>query len=192
MANVESNSIRIFPSTDRGSNTNAYLDNFVTEYNLSSIVNKLLKSSGVSANTERGFLITTSLSYPTQVLEFNIAGYFITTTPEAILNGLNGTTPETGAETAYENFVRFSVRSNKVVAEISIMTNVGNYQYSQIGGQDGVNINDSDSGLGGTAPITYTLPIFNVSGTSGSYEYDGLCEESKLRFNNINIDDGVL
>ena len=189
MANVESNSIRIFPSTDRGSNTNAYLDNFVTEYNLSSIVNKLLKSSGVSANTERGFLITTDSIGSSGIIEFNIAGYFVSTTPEAILKGLNGATPETGAETAYENFVRFSVDDNKVIAEISIITNDGNYQYSQIGGQDGVAI---DTSIGDDSVTTYTLPIFNVSGEQGTYAYTSLCAESKLRFTNINIDDGEL
>lgn len=188
MANVESNSIRIFPSTDRGSNTNAYLDNFVTEYNLSSIVNKLLKSSGVSANTERGFLITTDSISADDTIEFNIAGYFISTTPSAIINSLNG-----GADTnTYENFVRFSVNGIRVIAEISIINNNATYQYSQIGGQDGVSLSDSESGLTGDSVTIYTLPIFYVSGSEGSYEYVALCEESKLRFTNINIDDGIL
>ena len=209
MSNVESNLIRIFPSTDRGSNTNAYLDNFITEYNLSSVVNKLLKyrvsNINVETGAETGFLITMpgdvkqdGGSYDSSVIEFNIGGYYVTTTIGAILRSLNGVTPETGAETAYENFVRFYVNGGKVVAKITILPNKSKYQYSQIGGQDGVDIDNNEASLGDinadddATPVTYSLPIFNVSGGKGTYAYTSLCAESKLRFTNINIDDGVL
>lgn len=214
MSNIESNLIRIFPSTDRGSGTNAYLDNFITEYNLSSVVNKLLKyrASNINVETgaETGFLITMpgdvkqdGGSYDSSVIEFNIGGYYVTTTIGAILDSLNGVVPESlpdgmTAETAYENFVRFYVNGGKVVAKITILPNKSKYQYSQIGGQDGVGIDNDEASLGDinveddAEPFEYSLPIFNVSGTQGTYAYTSLCAESKLRFTNINIDDGVL
>ena len=195
MSNIESNKIRIFPSTSRGADIPAYGDNFVTEYNLSSIVNKLLRDSGTTAMTESGFLITTSNDISSNVsdtvLEFNIGGYFVTTTIGDVLNSLN-TDSSGSVGTSYENFVRFSIISSKVYAQATQYgaEDNSNVAYWKLQGEDGVGISDSPSTS--SSAITYSLPIFNVSGTSGSYAYVSLCDESKLRFNNINIDDGEI
>ena len=71
------NKIRIFPSSNRDVNTDRYGDNFVTEYNLSSLINKLIDTSAqgfvISTSTKK---LATDTTY-TAPAEFNIAGYFI-------------------------------------------------------------------------------------------------------------------
>ena len=79
---ISKGNIRIFPSSNRGVDSGQFGNNFATEYNLSSIVNKLLSQYIGGKN---GFLIS---SYPEdddeltednkkKPAEFNIAGYFI-------------------------------------------------------------------------------------------------------------------
>lgn len=175
--NVLSNSIRIFPSSGRSSDTNRYGDNFVTEYNLSSIVNKLLQP-GLS-----GFIISDSTgSNYDGVAEFNIHGYFISVDSwNSIINAATGAA--TGGNN-YQNFVTFSLKgANQIVATIRI-NSAGELSYNNLVGSDGVSADSSNSG--GTP---YTLSLLRRRSTGSNWYLD---PSSKLRLTNFAIDDGVL
>ena len=118
-----SNSIRIFPSSNRSSNSGHYTDNFVTEYNLSSIVNKLLLQgynkngtptsivyNGVSVPIN-GFIISDNPTATT--IDFNINGYFINVSRSDILNAI-GSEKITPSETLYQDFIWFEEINNRV------------------------------------------------------------------------------
>ena len=181
--NVLSNEIRIFPSSKRTTASGHYGDNFVTEYNLSSIINKLLYQTGASTNSQNGFLITTKVSNPTtDNIEFNIGGYFVTAPISAIINAINN--DSSGGDTAYQNFVTFSVDDNVVSASINIIDGADEEEaYRYMGGGDKVSA--SAVTPEGT---TITLPVMKVTGSP--YSFSGLYTESKLRLTNFAIDDG--
>ena len=180
--NVLSNDTRIFPSSRRTDSSGHYGDNFVTEYNLSSIINKLLYQEGASTNSQNGFLITTNPSDDN--IEFNIGGYFVTAPKSAILNAINN--DSSGGDTAYQNFVTFSVADNVVSASINIIDGANSEEaYRYMSGSDAVSA--SETTPSGTK---ITLPIMRVSGSP--YEFSGLYTESKLRLTNFAIDDGTL
>ena len=183
--NVLSNEIRIFPSSKRATTSGHYGDNFVTEYNLSSIINKMLYQTGASTNSQNGFLITTNINSENpneDNIEFNIGGYFVTAPIGAIINAINN--DSSGGDTAYQDFVTFSVSDNVVNASINIVDGANSEEaYSYMGGSDGVSASE-------TTPYgtTITLPIMRVTGSP--YEFNGLYTESKLRLTNFAIDDG--
>ena len=180
MSNVESNQIRIFPSSNRTAGNNG--TNFLTEYNLSSIVNKLLMPyNGANSN---GFLITTDIN--DNYIEFNIGGYFVNVAKSAIVNAINNSS---GEENIYQNFVSFNVSDNIVNAIIrtnsSAQSNDPSYIYML--GSDNV---ASDATI--SEGNTISLPILNVNGAEGSYQITSLYSNSKLRLVNFAIDDGTL
>lgn len=175
--NVLSNSIRIFPSSGRSSDTNRYGDNFVTEYNLSSIINKLLQP-GLS-----GFIISDSTgSNYDEVAEFNIQGYFISVDSwDNIINAATGAT--TGGDN-YQNFVTFSLNgTNQIVATIRI-NSAGELSYNNLVGSDGVSADSSNSD--GTP---YTLSLLRRNSPGSNWYLD---PSSKLRLTNFAIDDGTM
>lgn len=175
--NVLSNSIRIFPSSGRSSDTNRYGDNFVTEYNLSSIVNKLLQP-GLS-----GFIISDSTGSDYDgVAEFNIQGYFISV--DSWNNIINAATGATTGGDNYQNFVTFSLNgTNQIVATIRI-NSAGELSYNNLVGSDGVSADSSNSD--GTP---YTLSLLRRNSPGSSWYLD---QSSKLRLTNFAIDDGML
>lgn len=187
--NVLSNEIRIFPSSKRATTSGHYGDNFVTEYNLSSIINKLLYQTGASTNSQNGFLITTNPNDDN--IEFNIGGYFVTTPKSAIINAINNNSSG-GGDTAYQNFVTFSVADNVVSASINIIDGADEEEaYRYMVGSDEVSASAIPE-VTASEVTTITLPIMRVTGTSPSYSFSGLYTESKLRLTNFAIDDGTL
>ena len=184
MSNVESNQIRIFPSSNRTAGNNG--TNFLTEYNLSSIVNKLLMPYNGANNN--GFLITTSLNAANddEDIEFNIGGYFVSVTKSAIVNAINNSSGETNT---YQNFVSFNVSDNLVNAAIRVNSSTQSTDPSYICmlGSDNVT---SDATIGEGNEIS--LPILNVTGEANNYQITSLYSNSKLRLVNFAIDDGTL
>ncbi len=188
--NVLSNDIRIFPSSRRTVSSGHYGDNFVTEYNLSSIINKLLYQAGASTNSQNGFLITTNPNDDN--IEFNIGGYFVTAPKSAILNAINNNSSG-GGETSYQNFVTFSVADNVVSASINIIGDTGSEEaYRYMEGSDDVSASATPPSGTDQDRTNITLKIMRVSGSPSTYEFNGLYTESKLRLTNFAIDDGTL
>ena len=180
MSNVESNQIRIFPSSNRTAGNNG--TNFLTEYNLSSIVNKLLMPyNGASSN---GFLITTDIN--DDYIEFNIGGYFVNVAKSAIVNAINNSSGETNI---YQNFVSFNVSDNIVNATIRVnpSTQSTDPSYIYMLGSDNVT---SDATIEEGNEIS--LPILNVTGEANNYQITSLYSNSKLRLVNLAIDNGTL
>lgn len=185
--NVLSSDIRIFPSSRRTDGSGHYGDNFVTEYNLSSIINKLLCQTGASTNYQNGFLITTNINSANpdgDNIEFNIGGYFVTVPIGAIINAINNV--ESGGDTDYQNFVTFNVADNIVSASINIIGEANSEEaYRYMGGKDGASASEA------TPPGTpVSLNIMRVTGSP--YKFNGLYTESKLCLTNFAIDDGTL
>lgn len=186
MANVNSNSIRIFPASNRNINTAHYGTNFVTEYNLSSLVNKLL----LPVNNQTGFLISTNTGDNLNgVAEFNIGGYYVTVDSwNTVVNAARGTGSTSGS--SFENFVTFTYEGNEhsgiVYANAILRASVDNdVSYRFLAGQDGVTYNAvATTGSGDTA---LKLPLLTYS--DGNYS---LSLGSRLRFVNFVLDDGII
>lgn len=199
--NVLSNNIRIFPSSNREATTNQFGTNFVTEYNLSSIVNRLTRPD------VDGFLISTDIvdedGIPTKA-EFNIGGYFIEVESwQDVIDAALET--DSSSSTSYQNFVTFSSDSTGIYAEITIEENTGeqDLSYSRLAGSDGVSPSTKRTLSAGTEEGAVTaknfkLKLLDVSTSPmlESYLYDGkyyrLAVKSRLRLVNLAIDDGEL
>ena len=109
---IPSNSLRIFPISHRSPEANCYTDNFITEYNLSSLINRLLlrnySANGtpteVTLNGEKvkinGFVISDEIpAAGTQGnFEFNINGYFVSVNMDVLRSSL--TSPVTSPQGA--------------------------------------------------------------------------------------------
>ena len=182
------NKIRIFPSSNRDVNTDRYGDNFVTEYNLSSLINKLIDTS------VQGFVISTSTkklatdTTHTAPAEFNIAGYFIHVDEwETIINpdkrkNLNDS----------QTFVNFNVveGNNTYIAARIIIDKPevapgkeSQEAYWKLRGQD--NTDNSTSTFIEDSTNMLTLKLLLKVGDNWIINPD-----AKLKFSNINIDDG--
>lgn len=178
--------IRIFPSSNRDVTTDRYGDNFVTEYNLSSLINKLIDTSA------QGFVISTSMkklaadTTHTAPAEFNIAGYFIHVDEwETIINpdrrkNLNNS----------QTFVNFTEDDNitYIAARINIDKPEGASEaYWRLSGQDNTDSSTSTFPEGSTNILSLKL-LLNV----GNKENPNwiINPDAKLKFSNINIDDG--
>lgn len=175
--------IRIFPSSNRDVTTDRYGDNFVTEYNLSSLINKLIDTS------VQGFVISTSTkklatdTTHTAPAEFNIAGYFIHVDEwETIINpdkrkNLNDS----------QTFVNFNVvegNNTYIAARIIIDKSEGASEaYWKLRGQD--NTDSSTSTFIEDPTNMLTLKLLLKVGDNWIINPD-----AKLKFSNINIDDG--
>lgn len=182
------NKIRIFPSSNRDVKTDRYGDNFVTEYNLSSLINKLIDTGA------QGFVISTSTkklatdTTHTAPAEFNIAGYFIHVDEwETIINpdkrnNLNNS----------QTFVNFKdiVEGNStyIAARVNIDKPEGASEaYWRLSGQDNTDSSTSTFIEDPTNMLTLKL-LLNV----GNEENPNwiINPDAKLKFSNINIDDG--
>ena len=180
--------IRIFPSSNRDVTTDRYGDNFVTEYNLSSLINKLIDTS------VQGFVISTSTkklatdTTHTASAEFNIAGYFIHVDEwETIINpdrrkNLNNS----------QTFVNFKdvVEGNStyIAARIIIDKLEGASEaYWKLRGQDNTSNSTSTFIEDPTNMLTLKL-LLNVGNEKNPNWI--INPDAKLKFSNINIDDG--
>lgn len=180
--------IRIFPSSNRDVKTDRYGDNFVTEYNLSSLINKLIDTGA------QGFVISTSTkklatdTTHTAPAEFNIAGYFIHVDEwETIINPdkrnkLNNS----------QTFVNFKdiVEGNStyIAARVNIDKPEGASEaYWRLSGQDNTDSSTSTFLEDSTNMLTLKL-LLNV----GNEENPNwiINPDAKLKFSNISIDDG--
>lgn len=181
--------IRIFPSSNRDVNTDRYGDNFVTEYNLSSLINKLIDTSAqgfvISTSTKK---LATDTTY-TAPAEFNIAGYFIHVDEwETIINpdkrkNLNNSQ-------TFVNFLEVTEGNNTyIAARINIDKpevapgKEPQEAYWKLGGQDNVGGNTGSFPSNPQNPITLNL-LLKVGD-------DWIINpDAKLKFSNISIDDG--
>lgn len=184
------NKIRIFPSSNRDVSTDRYGDNFVTEYNLSSLINKLIDTS------TQGFVISTSMKKSatdatyTAAAEFNIAGYFIHVDEwETIINATER--KELNKSQTFVNFKEVSEsNSTYIVAQIIIDKPViidkpetASEAYWRLEGQDNTDSSTATFPENPQNPIT--LKLLLKVGNDWIINPD-----AKLKFSNINIDDG--
>lgn len=180
--------IRIFPSSNRDVKTDRYGDNFVTEYNLSSLINKLIDTGA------QGFVISTSTkklatdTTHTAPAEFNIAGYFIHVDEwETIINPdkrnkLNNS----------QTFVNFKdiVEGNStyIAARVNIDKPEGASEaYWRLSGQDNTDSSTSTFLEDSTNMLTLKL-LLNVGNEKNPNWI--INPDAKLKFSNISIDDG--
>lgn len=181
--------IRIFPSSNRDVTTDRYGDNFVTEYNLSSLINKLIDPS------TQGFVISTSTkklatdTTYTAPAEFNIAGYFIHVDEwETIINpdkrkNLNDSQTFVNFKDVVEgNNTYIAARINIDKPEVA-PGKESQEAYWKLGGQDNVGGNTGSFPSNPQNPIT--LKLLLKVGDNWIINPD-----AKLKFSNINIDDG--
>lgn len=188
MADSYNNRIRIFPSSNRDVSTDRYGDNFVTEYNLSSLINKLIDASS------SGFVIstTTGTNY-TAAAEFNIAGYFIH------VDQWNTIIDSTEREklNKSQTFVNFTdvIDGNSIyiAARIDIDKpevapgKAPQEAYWKLGGQD--NIGSTIVSFPDDSQNLITLKLLLNVGTKENPNWI-INPDAKLKFSNISIDDG--
>ena len=221
MSFIDKGNIRIFPSSNRGVDSGQFGNNFATEYNLSSIVNKLLSQYIGGKN---GFLIS---SYPedddvvikklppdlseesadvgphgAQPAEFNIAGYFIEVSSwkdlviVASQNTSEPESPEVAGSDTDSSFVQFYKDSNGIHAIIFLYDEeAADKSYVYMEGNDGGDTSGSSTEhIGeenGTAHKAVTLQLLEKYSGSDGEGYK-LCQGSKLSFTNFRLDDGDL
>lgn len=184
--------IRIFPSSNRDVTTDRYGDNFVTEYNLSSLINKLIDTSA------QGFVISTSTKKLatdepyTAPAEFNIAGYFIhvdkwKTIIDAANEGDKGNNLNTSQ--TFVNFLKVTEGNNTYIAARIIIDKPegASEAYWKLRGQDSTDNSTSTFSEDPTNMLTLKL-LLNV----GNEENPNwiINPDAKLKFSNISIDDG--
>lgn len=222
MNTLPSSNVRIFPASNRSTESQQFGTNFVTEYNLSSIINKLMYNGEVKTvnlglveeYTVRGFLI--SDSEDDNPFEFNIGGYFVSISGETQTNNTDDNEDDTdntakngieliikyltnsGTDTKDEDFVKFicitSGPSNGVVyAYIDILQDENAEEsFRYVNGTDV----DATGNNVDNAVTRYALPLFNVSiktsGDTTTYSLSSLYWQSQLRLTNFAIDDGDL
>ena len=179
------NKIRIFPSSNRDVSTDRYGDNFVTEYNLSSLINKLIDTS------TQGFVISTSMKKSatdvtyTAAAEFNIAGYFIHVDEwETIVDDTKR--EELNTSQTFVNFKKVpEINSTDIVAQIIIdKSEAAQEAYWRLRGQDNTDTNNTDT-FPKNPQNSITLKLLLKVGSDWIINPD-----TKLKFSNINIDDG--
>lgn len=184
---IPSNNIRIFPSSNRSPSSNHYTDNFVTEYNLSSLVNKLLlqnysgdtgkeiKFTGYNASKTTGFVIseTTEGSF-----EFNINGYFVN-----VSNITDITSPVAGD--LNQNFVWFDKPIEGDYKDYTCACiQVANGDNSEDGLKHLQGTEDAETSFSPTGNNIYAFPILDSD--------NHIPLSAKLRLTNFAIDDGEL
>lgn len=187
------NKIRIFPSSNRDVNTDRYGDNFVTEYNLSSLINKLIDTSA------QGFVISTSTkklaadTTHTAPAEFNIAGYFIHVDEwETIINpdkrkNLNNSQTFVNFKDVVEgNNTYIAARINIDKPEVA-PGKESQEAYWKLRGQDNTSNSTSTFIEDPTNMLTLKL-LLNVGNEKNPNWI--INPDAKLKFSNINIDDG--
>ena len=217
MNTLPSSNVRIFPASNRSTESKQFGTNFVTEYNLSSIINKLMYngvSDTVSINdvdyTERGFLISDSiLDNP---FEFNIGGYFVSVSGATSNEGnavqliINQLKSNSDSNVGMESFVKFICipQDDTVGDTVGIV-----YAYIDIvqdkGAEESFRYIIGIDGGSATAPddsslTYYALPLFSVKITTsegGEFKIQedpqaSLYWQSQLRLTNFAIDDGDL
>lgn len=188
MADSYNNRIRIFPSSNRDVSTDRYGDNFVTEYNLSSLINKLIDASS------SGFVIstTTGTNY-TAAAEFNIAGYFIHVDQWNTI--IDSTEREKlNKSQTFVNFTDVTDGNNTyIAARIDIDKpevapgKAPQEAYWKLGGQD--NIGSTIVSFPDDSQNLITLKLLLNVGTKENPNWI-INPDAKLKFSNISIDDG--
>ena len=213
MAYTNSNDIRIFPSSDRDIGVESqYGTNFITEYNLSSIVNKLIcggtsigegnanyefpaESSNTTSNLH-GFIISPPFNATSSIpasadsnIEFNLHGYFITTKISTVINSGKDNTSfaSTSPGESTQNFVQFVQNGDYIYAVIACRDRgLPDISYAKLVGADG-------SSSTGTTYNSDTDSIYWLALLEGSGDSWEICKDSYIQLQNMSrIDDGEL
>lgn len=139
MAYINGNQLNIFPVSNR---TAKPYDNWLTEFNLSSIINQLV-------GNQNGFVITENVSADAPI-EFNIGGYYFRVAKARLIKEAVSQTSVTDPS----SFVEFALgRDGYYNATIRVSTDTNN---PTLLGSD----NSSDNQVGGES---LTLNLFNSS-----------------------------
>lgn len=212
MNTLPSSNVRIFPASNRSTESQQFGTNFVTEYNLSSIINKLMYNGEVKTvnlglveeYTVRGFLISNNIS--DNPFEFNIGGYFVSVSGSTSNEGnavqliINQLKSNSDSNVGMESFVKFICIPQDDDDTVGIV-----YAYIDIVQDENAEesfryVNGTDVDATGNnvdnAVTRYALPLFNVSiktsGDTTTYSLSSLYWQSQLRLTNFAIDDGDL
>ena len=218
MNTLPSSNVRIFPASNRSTESQQFGTNFVTEYNLSSIINKLMYNGEVKTvkfsfdektieYTVRGFLI--SDSEDDNPFEFNIGGYFVSISGATSDEGnavqliINQLKSNSDSNVGMESFVKFICIPQLddtvgiVYAYIDIVQDkAAEESFRYIIGIDGGSATAPDD----SSLTYYALPLFSVKITTsegGEFTIQedpqaSLYWQSQLRLTNFAIDDGDL
>lgn len=148
MAYVSGKNLRIFPASNRqaeGQQNN----NWLTEFNISSLVNQFIGKNNGFVITE-GEWIDTEGAYkinPEDPFEFNIAGYYFRVTKaKDIIDAFAD--PSTGGA----SYVKFEIDDTTSTYEATIYISSDNEQYPVLQGSDGTT---ATTGGGRTIPLFY-------------------------------------
>lgn len=185
MGYVSQENIRIFPSSSRGVNSGHFGDNFVTEYNLSSIVNKLLDPN------INGFLITTDIK--ADPVEFNIGGYFVSVGGgwQKIVDASNNeSSDDSFTPSTFVTFEKGNDNTSTYIYAVIKVNTTPDVSYSYISGEDGgSSTSGGDDGVI-RLPIMQVIGAGTTAGASDCIPNTG----AKLMLTNFicKVDDGVL
>lgn len=185
MAYISSDDVTVFPSSRRPGYP---LSKYSTEYNLTSIVNRLIDTDNDEG--AKGFVITDSITNGTNEIEFNIKGYYFKVSLSEIISMAH-----TGAWYTVYAIIKLNTYVDNVEKYIELSSfeqssdNLDDISGVFSGKFTGLKFDDSESSGDGE----YSLPILELK----NEEYI-IPEESKLKFKtdakhrSVYIDDGDL
>ena len=174
MGYIKSSDIRIFPTSNR-TESKQMGTNWLTEYNIASIVNQLTGCNGFVTFPAYGKKIENVASDSADEIKFNIGGYYFETTVGAIEQAINA--PIGSSTTSYIVFTNEG-GNRKATIKLADAPNTGDISYRYLIGKDGEN----DTTKGKELP---PLILYDAAGN--------IPQESRLNIAGFSrLDDGVL
>lgn len=175
MGYIDKDLIRIFPTSERTAEDRAGT-NWLTEYNIASIVNQLTGCNGFVTFPAYGKKIENVASDSVDEIKFNIGGYYFETTVGAIEKALNA--PIGSSTTSYIVFTNED-GNRKATIKLANAPSTGDISYRYLIGKDG----GDDTTEGEELP---SLTLYDAAGN--------IPQESRLNLPGlvVKVDDGVL
>ncbi len=176
MGYIAENEIRIFPTSERTAKDRAGT-NWLTEYNIASIVNQLTGCNGFVTFPVYGKKIENVASDSADEIKFNIGGYYFETTVGAIETALN--TPIGSSTTSYIVFEEDKDENRTATIRLADAPSTGDISYRYLIGKD----KGDDTTKGEKLP---SLILYDKAGN--------IPRDSRLNLPGlvVKIDDGVL
>lgn len=177
MGYINKNLIRIFPTSERTAENRAGT-NWLTEYNIASIVNQLTGCNGFVTFPAYGKKIENVTSKSEEEIKFNIGGYYFETTVGAIETAIGEPEVPIGPETT--SYIVFTNEggNRKATIKLADAPNTGDISYRYLIGKDG----GDDTTEGEELP---SLTLYDATGN--------IPQESRLNIAGFSrLDDGVL
>lgn len=175
MGYINSRDIRIFPTSNR-TDSNQTGTNWLTEYNIASIVNQLTGCNGFVTFPAYGKKLEHIAPDSAEEIKFNIGGYYFETTVGAIETALNTLSANSGTT----SYITFTNPGGNRTATIKLANpSNGDISYRYLIGKDG----GDDTTVG-----VKELPPLILYDSNGN-----IPQESRLNIAGFSrLDDGVL